>query len=84
MIFGQKGSDTLIGSLGEGILILGSDTMIGGADCNAWKWIAGNTDGSTYTVTDFTLGHLPAAEMYLICLICWLAYQHGRKTKIWR
>ncbi|MCX0424982.1 type I secretion C-terminal target domain-containing protein [Aeromonas veronii] len=30
--------------------------MTGGAGCNAWKWIAGNTDGSTYTVTDFTLG----------------------------
>ncbi|WP_253182497.1 type I secretion C-terminal target domain-containing protein [Aeromonas sp. ANNP30] len=56
IIFGQKGSDTLIGSLGEDILILGSDTMIGGADCNARKWIAGNMDGSTYTVTDFTLG----------------------------
>ncbi|WP_244463611.1 retention module-containing protein [Aeromonas bestiarum] len=55
---GLAGDDTLIGGLGDDILIggLGSDTMTGGAGSDTFKWIAGNADGSTDNITDFTLG----------------------------
>ncbi|MGN5086885.1 retention module-containing protein [Aeromonas hydrophila] len=53
------GSDTLIGGLGDDILIggFGSDTMTGGAGSDTFKWLAGNADGSTDNITDFTLGN---------------------------
>ncbi|MFM1687640.1 retention module-containing protein [Aeromonas salmonicida] len=56
---GGAGNDTLIGGLGEDILIggLGSDTMTGGAGSDAFKWLAGDADGSTDNITDFTLGN---------------------------
>jgi len=55
---GGSGNDTLIGGLGEDILIggLGSDTMTGGSGSDTFKWLASNADGSTDTITDFTLG----------------------------
>ncbi|EKP0279205.1 VWA domain-containing protein [Aeromonas bestiarum] len=55
---GGSGNDTLTGGLGDDILIggLGSDTMTGGAGSDTFKWIAGNADGSTDNITDFTLG----------------------------
>ncbi|RSM24948.1 hemolysin expression modulating protein [Aeromonas salmonicida] len=56
---GGAGNDTLIGGLGEDILIggLGSDTMTGGAGSDTFKWLAGDADGSTDNITDFTLGN---------------------------
>ncbi|KER63494.1 hypothetical protein HR52_11040 [Aeromonas hydrophila] len=53
------GSDTLIGGLGDDILIggFGSDTMTGGAGSDTFKWLAGDADGSTDKITDFTLGN---------------------------
>jgi uncharacterized protein YegL len=57
-LHGGSGNDTLIGGLGNDILIggLGSDTMTGGAGSDTFKWLAGDADGSTDTITDFTLG----------------------------
>ncbi|MGU5887014.1 DUF5801 repeats-in-toxin domain-containing protein [Aeromonas hydrophila] len=56
---GLAGDDTLIGGLGNDILIggLGGDTMTGGAGSDTFKWLAGNADGSTDKITDFTLGN---------------------------
>ncbi|WP_257496244.1 retention module-containing protein [Aeromonas allosaccharophila] len=56
---GLAGDDTLIGGLGNDILIggLGSDIMTGGAGSDTFKWLAGNADGSTDNITDFTLGN---------------------------
>ncbi|HDN9513353.1 TPA: type I secretion C-terminal target domain-containing protein [Aeromonas salmonicida] len=56
---GGAGNDTLIGGLGDDILIggLGSDTMTGGAGSDTFKWLAGEADGSTDNITDFTLGN---------------------------
>ncbi|MBW3802422.1 retention module-containing protein [Aeromonas hydrophila] len=53
------GSDTLIGGLGDDILIggFGSDTMTGGTGSDTFKWLAGDADGSTDKITDFTLGN---------------------------
>ncbi|POG24683.1 structural toxin protein RtxA, partial [Aeromonas bestiarum] len=66
-LLGESGNDTLIGGIGNDILEggdgndlliggLGSDTMTGGAGSDTFKWIAGNADGSTDNITDFTLG----------------------------
>ncbi|HGY1053464.1 TPA: type I secretion C-terminal target domain-containing protein [Aeromonas salmonicida subsp. pectinolytica] len=57
---GGAGNDTLIGGLGDDILIggLGSDTMTGGAGSDTFKWLAGDADGSTDNITDFTLGNM--------------------------
>ncbi|MFM1705466.1 retention module-containing protein [Aeromonas salmonicida] len=56
---GGAGNDTLIGGLGDDILIggLGSDTMTGGSGSDTFKWLAGDADGSTDNITDFTLGN---------------------------
>ncbi|MGY3896452.1 DUF5801 repeats-in-toxin domain-containing protein [Aeromonas enterica] len=67
-LYGESGNDTLIGGIGNDILQggdgndlliggLGSDTMTGGAGSDTFKWIAGNADGSTDNITDFTLGN---------------------------
>ncbi|WP_270689606.1 VWA domain-containing protein, partial [Aeromonas sp. D3] len=58
-LHGGSGNDTLIGGLGDDILIggLGSDTMTGGAGSDTFKWLAGDADGSTDNITDFTLGN---------------------------
>ncbi|WP_392464174.1 beta strand repeat-containing protein [Aeromonas dhakensis] len=67
-LYGESGNDTLIGGIGNDILQggdgndlliggLGSDTMTGGAGSDTFKWIAGDADGSTDTITDFTLGN---------------------------
>ncbi|HHQ4603511.1 TPA: retention module-containing protein [Aeromonas hydrophila] len=58
-LFGLAGDDTLIGGLGNDILIggLGGDTMTGGAGSDTFKWLAGDADGSTDNITDFTLGN---------------------------
>ncbi|MFB2868328.1 VWA domain-containing protein, partial [Aeromonas veronii] len=58
ILFGQEGDDILDGGLGNDILIggLGNDTMTGGAGSDTFKWLAGDADGSTDTITDFTLG----------------------------
>ncbi|MEH8162053.1 type I secretion C-terminal target domain-containing protein, partial [Aeromonas allosaccharophila] len=55
---GGAGNDTLIGGLGDDILIggLGSDAMTGDAGSDTFKWLAGGADGSTDSITDFTLG----------------------------
>ncbi|WP_421182435.1 type I secretion C-terminal target domain-containing protein [Aeromonas enteropelogenes] len=60
ILLGGKGDDILIGGDGHDLLIggLGSDTMTGGADSDTFKWVAGDADGSTDTITDFTLGKL--------------------------
>ncbi|WP_309266531.1 VWA domain-containing protein [Aeromonas salmonicida] len=59
-LHGGSGNDTLIGGLGDDILIggLGSDTMTGGAGSDTFKWLAGDADGSTDNITDFTLGNM--------------------------
>ncbi len=67
-LYGEAGDDTLIGGIGNDILQggdgkdlliggLGSDTMTGGAGSDTFKWLAGNADGSTDNITDFTLGN---------------------------
>ncbi|WP_269150392.1 retention module-containing protein [Aeromonas hydrophila] len=67
-LYGEAGDDTLIGGTGNDILQggdgkdlliggLGSDTMTGGAGSDTFKWLAGNADGSTDKITDFTLGN---------------------------
>uniref|UniRef100_UPI003B9F7214 DUF5801 repeats-in-toxin domain-containing protein n=2 Tax=Aeromonas enteropelogenes TaxID=29489 RepID=UPI003B9F7214 len=60
ILLGGKGDDILIGGDGHDLLIggLGRDTMTGGADSDTFKWVAGDADGSTDTITDFTLGKL--------------------------
>ncbi|MFB2855444.1 retention module-containing protein [Aeromonas allosaccharophila] len=49
ILHGQGGNDLLIGGLG-------SDTLIGGSGTDTFKLLAGDADGSTDTITDFTLG----------------------------
>ncbi|WP_336769399.1 DUF5801 repeats-in-toxin domain-containing protein [Aeromonas hydrophila] len=67
-LYGEAGDDTLIGGIGNDILQggdgkdlliggLGSDTMTGGAGSDTFKWLAGDADGSTDKITDFTLGN---------------------------
>nr|WP_279451062.1 retention module-containing protein [Aeromonas hydrophila] len=67
-LYGEAGDDTLIGGIGNDILQggdgkdlliggLGSDTMTGGAGSDTFKWLAGDADGSTDNITDFTLGN---------------------------
>ncbi|MEL3922698.1 type I secretion C-terminal target domain-containing protein [Aeromonas enteropelogenes] len=60
ILLGGKGDDILIGGDGHDLLIggLGRDTMTGGADSDTFKWVAGDADGSTDAITDFTLGKL--------------------------
>ncbi|MGY6036493.1 VWA domain-containing protein, partial [Aeromonas sp. AE23HZ002T15] len=66
-LLGESGNDTLTGGLGNDILLggdgndlllggTGSDTMTGGAGSDTFKWVAGDADGSTDNITDFTLG----------------------------
>ncbi|WP_279498412.1 type I secretion C-terminal target domain-containing protein [Aeromonas veronii] len=66
-LYGEAGNDTLIGGIGNDILQggdgndlliggLGSEAMTGGTGSDTFKWIAGNADGSTDTITDFSLG----------------------------
>ncbi|MGL5200415.1 MAG: type I secretion C-terminal target domain-containing protein, partial [Aeromonas veronii] len=43
------GDDMLIGGLGN-------DILIGGLGSDTFKWQAGDADGSTDSITDFTLG----------------------------
>ncbi|MCJ8212456.1 type I secretion C-terminal target domain-containing protein, partial [Aeromonas veronii] len=45
----EAGNDTLIGGLGN-------DILIGGLGSDTFKWLAGDADGSTDSITDFTLG----------------------------
>ncbi|MBL0626377.1 VWA domain-containing protein [Aeromonas jandaei] len=67
-LYGEAGDDTLIGGTGNDILQggdgrdlliggLGSDTMTGGVGSDTFKWLAGDADGSTDNITDFTLGN---------------------------
>ncbi|MNF64134.1 Hemolysin, chromosomal [compost metagenome] len=66
-LLGESGNDTLIGGLGNDILQggdgndllnggTGSDTITGGAGSDTFKWVAGDADGSTDNINDFTLG----------------------------
>ncbi|WP_042013986.1 DUF5801 repeats-in-toxin domain-containing protein [Aeromonas fluvialis] len=50
VIQGSTGNDTLIGGLGD-------DILFGGLGSDTFKWQAGDADGSTDTITDFTLGN---------------------------
>ncbi|WP_234916236.1 retention module-containing protein [Aeromonas veronii] len=58
VIQGGEGNDTLSGLAGDDTLIggLGNDILIGGLGSDTFKWLAGNADGSTDSITDFTLG----------------------------
>lgn len=49
LLVGANDADLIIGGLG-------SDTMTGGAASDTFAWLAGEADGSTDTITDFTLG----------------------------
>ncbi|WP_421241157.1 VWA domain-containing protein [Aeromonas enteropelogenes] len=55
---GGEGDDYLHGGSGDDILIggLGDDILIGGVGSDTFKWLAGDADGSTDSITDFTLG----------------------------
>ncbi|WP_349918330.1 retention module-containing protein [Aeromonas veronii] len=66
-LYGDSGNDVLLGGLGTDILDggigddtllggLGADTLTGGAGKDTFKWLAGDADGSTDKITDFTLG----------------------------
>ncbi|MGY3868512.1 VWA domain-containing protein [Aeromonas crassostreae] len=58
ILYGQAGNDILDGGIGDDTLIggLGADTLIGGTGRDTFKWLAGEADGSTDILTDFTLG----------------------------
>ncbi|UPK54117.1 retention module-containing protein [Aeromonas veronii] len=58
VIQGGEGNDTLSGLAGDDMLIggLGNDILIGGLGSDTFKWQAGDADGSTDSITDFTLG----------------------------
>ncbi|MBO0400664.1 type I secretion C-terminal target domain-containing protein [Aeromonas veronii] len=55
---GNDGNDRLEGGAGNDTLIggLGDDILIGGLGSDTFKWLAGDADGSTDSITDFTLG----------------------------
>ncbi|WP_429124769.1 DUF5801 repeats-in-toxin domain-containing protein [Aeromonas allosaccharophila] len=55
---GGSGNDILLGGKGDDILIGGdgNDLLIGGLGSDTFKWAAGDADGNTDTITDFTLG----------------------------
>ncbi|MFG0874656.1 type I secretion C-terminal target domain-containing protein, partial [Aeromonas media] len=58
VLVGNGEADTLIGGLGNDILIgeKDSDSLTGGGGSDTFKWINGDADGSTDSITDFTLG----------------------------
>ncbi|WP_434662899.1 retention module-containing protein [Aeromonas sp. NJAU223] len=58
VLLGGLGTDILDGGIGDDTLIggLGADTLTGGAGKDTFKWLAGDADGSTDKITDFTLG----------------------------
>ncbi|MFM5470298.1 DUF5801 repeats-in-toxin domain-containing protein [Aeromonas veronii] len=60
VIQGGEGNDTLSGLAGDDMLIggLGNDILIGGLGSDSFKWQAGDADGSTDSITDFTLGRM--------------------------
>ncbi|WP_343773612.1 type I secretion C-terminal target domain-containing protein, partial [Marinobacterium sediminicola] len=51
------GNDILIGGEGDDILIggLGSDSLSGGLGADSFVWAAGDADGGTDTITDFSI-----------------------------
>ncbi|WP_346206039.1 type I secretion C-terminal target domain-containing protein [Aeromonas salmonicida] len=57
---GNDGNDRLEGGAGNDTLIggLGNDILIGGLGSDTFKWLAGDADGSTDNITDFTLGNM--------------------------
>ncbi|MFM5205787.1 DUF5801 repeats-in-toxin domain-containing protein [Aeromonas veronii] len=58
VIQGGEGNDTLSGLAGDDTLIggLGNDILNGGLGSDTFKWLAGDADGSTDSITNFTLG----------------------------
>ncbi|MEO1282303.1 MAG: type I secretion C-terminal target domain-containing protein, partial [Pseudomonadota bacterium] len=58
LMFGLAGSDTLNGGSGSDGLFggAGSDELTGGAGSDTFGWNAGDLDGNTDTITDFTVG----------------------------
>ena len=57
-LVGGAGNDTLDGGTGDDLLIggQGNDTLTGGDGKDTFYWQAGDADGGTDTITDFTLG----------------------------
>jgi Ca2+-binding RTX toxin-like protein len=57
-LVGGAGDDTLHGGTGDDLLIggQGNDTLSGGAGHDVFYWQAGEGDGSTDVITDFTAG----------------------------
>ena len=55
---GNDGNDRLEGGAGNDTLIggLGDDILIGGLGSDTFKWVAGDADGRTDSINDFTLG----------------------------
>ncbi|MGS3143481.1 type I secretion C-terminal target domain-containing protein, partial [Aeromonas sanarellii] len=58
VLVGNGEADTLIGGLGNDILIgeKDSDSLTGDSGSDTFKWVNGDADGSTDSITDFTLG----------------------------
>jgi Ca2+-binding RTX toxin-like protein len=61
---GDAGDDTLVADAGKDILFggTGSDTMTGDAGGDTFIWKSGDADGSTDSITDFTLGMAGVGE----------------------
>ena len=57
LLYGGAGNDTLYGDGGNDILYggKGNDVMTGGAGADTFAWAAGDLDGSTDRITDFSL-----------------------------
>ncbi|MFM5843500.1 type I secretion C-terminal target domain-containing protein, partial [Aeromonas sanarellii] len=58
VLVGNGEADILIGGLGNDILIgeKDSDSLTGDSGSDTFKWVNGDADGSTDSITDFTLG----------------------------
>ena len=58
LLYGGAGNDALDGGMDADLLYggKGNDTLTGGGGNDTFAWAAGDLDGSTDTITDFTIG----------------------------
>ena len=70
LLNGDQSGDTLSAGAGRDILFggTGSDTLTGGDDSDTFYWQSADADGSTDTITDFTLGTAGVGDSDIIDL----------------
>ncbi len=58
ILFGDLGNDTIAGGAGNDTIFAGrgSNSLTGNSGSDVFTWVSGDGDGSTDTITDFTVG----------------------------